>query len=1152
MSNSPVHTLHPPPTASSSTSPCPEPASLRTASRSRATLGLSNLTTRSSSASRIYCPDQHYASLVSPVWPGAASTTTSSRDDDVPPAGPESHAYRAWRREARAGALRAKGKRRSLGSAGELAQHGNEDRGVERGGGGRRASKGKDKAVAFVVGISSSGDEGDAEYEDEGEPDAGRGAGDLLRRREGLFGHLLEGDALVPREPSIGELIRAQVRQPVRTVDPQDLDSLLQHGIGDYTYAKPFSPSRSSSIGGPSSEAPQDSPKPEGDERSERISLGKGKFSEVLLVRKGNTEYALKHTALHPHHQLISTRLLREPTILAQLLPHRNLVKVFETIRTPGHLYLVEECLRSSVTLEDLVASSPDGVLPPDQAWSILDQLASVVKSLHEPLRVCHRDIKPENILVRVDSSTSPATLHLKLLDFGLATHFSQSEPKLTTCCGSPAYHSPELWRGLRDKFGSVRYWGPEVDAWCVGLTVLRCVTPSKYPLGIGHTSLQSLADKVVDALLTVPDAAIRQVLAGLLHLDGVKRMRAFDRFCRSLPERQAKRADREGRSALSVDDSRTSSSPSPSPSSQSQQQQAPAPPREKKEFKTTAFVPAPLAHRLELFLDEQSFARSEGPKLEATIVGDSLDGLVEQVASSCTTIAPSRTSRSTSSTRTATAEQPQVCAPPVVASGLARAASSSPETPTSLGRTSLSSSPTSPHSPTLTASNTSTDSLTSAPSTAPPTPSSYSLPFPHPSYPPPVELTLLNPTNEPIRRAVSYIKYALRCKGILYHVRDDSNVVSSQTASPFIGGTPASFGLASPDSAPPSLPPTPHAQPPAPFGGFPFPSSPASTANPDESFVAYLQCVVLLPPSSSSDDSNLSPATFRLRATLQQQHERTQQRRRPGMPARANTHTGFEPRRSASTPPQRLSDLTGGATGGSPGGRKGAQPDKVEALSFFLSIRKPAAVEGDLTSAARRRRRRSRRSAAAKGGAPADEDEQRDIAYASRVVVTLSDDRALSFVRDALALTDGADSVPTDVALVSDETDADAERRGRGRRAGQVTSPRPGQGDNSGSRDARTRRREAAAELKRGEERATASGGVSAGLGMAMGPPAQGGGGGGGGGASGLWDFTSLVGRLVGGTGRGSRSSSREEQASDDQQQQQQRRTRARSSLRL
>lgn len=670
-----------------------------------------------------------------------------------------------------------------------------------------------------------------------------------------------------------------------------------------------------------------------------------------------------------------------------------------------------------------------------------------------------------------------------------------------------------------------MRYWGPEVDAWCVGLTFLRCVAPNKYPLGIGHASLQSLADKVVDALLSVPDAGIRQVLAGLLHLDGVKRMRAFDRFCKSLPERQAKRAEREGRKVRVGDDD----------DKRAELQ------REKKEFKTTSFIPAPLAHRLELFLDEQSFARSVGPKLEATIVDDSLDGLVEQ-ASSLATIAPSRTSRSTSSTRTATAEQPQVGAPPVLASGLARAASGSPETPASLQRSPLSSSSDSPPSPTLTVSNPSTDSLTSASSTAPPTPSSYSLPFRHPSYPPPVELVLLNPTNEPIRRAVSYIKYALRCKGILYHVREDSPVVQFSTASPFAIATPASVGFASPDSAPPSLPPTPYAQPSAPLGGFPFPSSPAAVAA-DEAFTCYLQCVVTLPPSSTSEDSPLSPATTRLRATLQQQDERVQkqqqQRRRPGMPPRANTHVGhsFERGRSASTPPQRLSDLSEARAGNS-GGKKASSPEKatVEALTFFLSIRKPAATDAsESASSSASRKRRARRRRSAKGAssaerASAEEDELRDAAYAARVVVTLSDDRALPFVRDALALAAPADG--------------EAERRGRGRRTGEATSPRAAPGyaaANSGSRDARARRREAAAQMRRDGEEAgkAAARGVSTGLGMAMGPPA--------GGPSALWDLTSLVGRLVGGVGRGSRSSSREETESDGQQ----RRTRARSSLR-
>lgn len=63
-----------------------------------------------------------------------------------------------------------------------------------------------------------------------------------------------------------------------------------------------------------------------------------------------STQYAVKITPLYPHHNLIATRLLREPTILAQLPPHPNLVKVYESIRTPGHFYLVGKLAYSKET----------------------------------------------------------------------------------------------------------------------------------------------------------------------------------------------------------------------------------------------------------------------------------------------------------------------------------------------------------------------------------------------------------------------------------------------------------------------------------------------------------------------------------------------------------------------------------------------------------------------------------------------------------------------------------------------------------------------------------------------------------------------------------------------------------------------------------
>lgn len=79
------------------------------------------------------------------------------------------------------------------------------------------------------------------------------------------------------------------MRQPVYTVDAQDLDSLLPLGIGDYTFvlasrrSRPPSPS-------PTAPAPSTSTLPPA---PPRLSLGKGKFSEVLLVRKNGVEVRL-------------------------------------------------------------------------------------------------------------------------------------------------------------------------------------------------------------------------------------------------------------------------------------------------------------------------------------------------------------------------------------------------------------------------------------------------------------------------------------------------------------------------------------------------------------------------------------------------------------------------------------------------------------------------------------------------------------------------------------------------------------------------------------------------------------------------------------------------------------------------------------------
>lgn len=182
-----------------------------------------------------------------------------------------------------------------------------------------------------------------------------------------------------------------------------------------------------------------------------------------------------------------------------------------------------EEYLEGYVTLDSFVKSFPQGKLTVEQATIVLDQLVDVVRdALHRPIFIAHRDIKAENVLIH------PQTMHIVLIDFGLSTHFSEREARLSTTCGSPAYHSPELWLSTQKPAGAVRYYGPEIDVWCCGLTVLRCLTGRRCPIGLSHASLGDMGEKVADALLSIADLPMRTTLAGFLQLNGLYRWAAF------------------------------------------------------------------------------------------------------------------------------------------------------------------------------------------------------------------------------------------------------------------------------------------------------------------------------------------------------------------------------------------------------------------------------------------------------------------------------------------------------------------------------------------------------------------------------------------------------------------------------------------------
>lgn len=119
-------------------------------------------------------------------------------------------------------------------------------------------------------------------------------------------------------------------------------------------------------------------------------------------------------------------------------LTHPNVVVAFDADQSDGKFFLVMEFVDGQ-NLHELVAS--DGVLDPEDAMSIVDQVAAGLGAAHAQGLV-HRDVKPSNIMLTQDGVA-------KLLDLGLARALLPDEPgpELTQDgwgMGTAAYMSPE------------------------------------------------------------------------------------------------------------------------------------------------------------------------------------------------------------------------------------------------------------------------------------------------------------------------------------------------------------------------------------------------------------------------------------------------------------------------------------------------------------------------------------------------------------------------------------------------------------------------------------------------------------------------------------------------------------------------------------
>ncbi len=202
--------------------------------------------------------------------------------------------------------------------------------------------------------------------------------------------------------------------------------------------------------------------------------LGRGGMSTVYRAydtRFSNRVVAVKEMVdsfATPEERAEATRdFLREADILAALR-HPAIPAVFDRFSVNARHYLVMEHIEGGNMEEAVHQRTTPYPEPQVRVWAL--ELCALLRYLHEQQPpVIFRDLKPGNILI--DSSG-----RLRLIDFGIARFFKQTQSSDTTALGTSGYASPEHYTGQTDA---------RSDVYSLGATMHHLLTlrdPSRQP----------------------------------------------------------------------------------------------------------------------------------------------------------------------------------------------------------------------------------------------------------------------------------------------------------------------------------------------------------------------------------------------------------------------------------------------------------------------------------------------------------------------------------------------------------------------------------------------------------------------------------------------------------------------------------------------
>lgn len=210
--------------------------------------------------------------------------------------------------------------------------------------------------------------------------------------------------------------------------------------------------------------------------------IGHGSFGAVFLAKVGQTEdiVAIKKVLQDRRFKNRELQIMRQlskqshPYIVE--LKHHFISKGSKT--DDVYLNLVLEYVPETVYSIAKHYSRNKEAVPLLTVKMYMYQLSRALAHIHG-MGICHRDIKPQNLLV------DPATLTLKLCDFGSAKTLVQGEANVAYIC-SRYYRAPELI------FGSTDY-STAIDVWSQGCVLAELLLGS--PIFPGASAVDQLVE---------------------------------------------------------------------------------------------------------------------------------------------------------------------------------------------------------------------------------------------------------------------------------------------------------------------------------------------------------------------------------------------------------------------------------------------------------------------------------------------------------------------------------------------------------------------------------------------------------------------------------------------------------------------------------